>query len=435
MKQFLHINDTMANRISFWHYTAFLLTLPFDFFYNQLVVVSLAVHTLIHLTKERLRQFGHIVPWQVMAVYVVGLAGMLYSRDRPAGWDLAGRQTVMIVLPVIMSLNALDLARYKEKLLHIFGVGCVLTILYLYADALRVIAFYHLPLKRLVSLSFMNHNFSLPIELHATYLSLYAALSFVAFLYFFSRAKTRLGAIYYTFCLAVLAAGLLQLSSRAVCIALLVILNGVFPFMVFGGKLRWRIFFAMLVVSVSLLLFISTTASFRFRYFSELKKDVTDQRYNNELTDPRMARWGLGMELVKQAPLIGHGSGSEVRLLKEAYFNNRLYSSFVNAFNAHSQYLSLLIKTGIAGLFVYLLVLYMGLKRAFRKRDIVFTGFMLLIIIVSSGENLLDVNKGIFFYSFFFSFFLLGCKGVNNVDKRDEAMGAPGATRESVNTM
>ena len=36
--------------------------------------------------------------------------------------------------------------------------------------------------------------------------------------------------------------------------------------------------------------------------------------------------------------------------------------------------------------------------------------FMVLVTVVSFSEDLLDVNKGIFFYAFFFSFFILSKK-------------------------
>jgi O-antigen ligase len=84
-----------------------------------------------------------------------------------------------------------------------------------------------------------------------------------------------------------------------------------------------------------------------------------------------------------------------------------LYSSYINEFNAHSQYLSFLIKTGIAGLLVYLYVLGYGAWVAIRRKQLFFAAFLLLVGIVSVGENILDVNKGIFFYGFFMSLFLL----------------------------
>ena len=65
-----------------------------------------------------------------------------------------------------------------------------------------------------------------------------------------------------------------------------------------------------------------------------------------------------------------------------------------------------MLKSGIWGLAVYLAVLAYGFKIALQHKDVLFISFMLLVAIVSLSENILDMDKGVFFYGFFFSFFL-----------------------------
>jgi hypothetical protein len=67
-----------------------------------------------------------------------------------------------------------------------------------------------------------------------------------------------------------------------------------------------------------------------------------------------------------------------------------------------------LVKAGIIGLLIYLYVLYFSFSKAVKWKDFIFLSFLILISVVSISENILDVNKGIFFYSFFLSLFLLG---------------------------
>jgi O-antigen ligase len=97
-------------------------------------------------------------------------------------------------------------------------------------------------------------------------------------------------------------------------------------------------------------------------------------------------------------------------IIKEKYFEKKLFTSYLHEFNAHNEYLSFLIKTGIIGFALFIYVLYFGFAAALQRQDILFLSFMVLISIVAISENFLDVNKGIFFYSFFFSFFLLSSK-------------------------
>lgn len=408
MKRLFNIATTVEDNISYWHLAIFLAMLPFDFFYSQLVLLSFAAHTLIHLRKERLRLLLTKPVGIVMAVHLLGFVGMLYSHDKAAAWDLAGRQSAILIWPILLTLTHLPLAQCTERLLRFFAVVCVATILYLYVDAFRIIAFYQMPLSNIVSQAFMNHQFSLPIGIHATYISLYAALSFVVLLHGLFNTRGKAKQLLYMMGLAILAAGLLQLSSRAVCIALLVIVNTVFPWMAIKGKKRWWFLTTSLLLTLAAGLFIGNTAAFKTRYFTELKQDVSNRdKVDYDISEPRVERWKLAWQLVQQKPLIGHGSGSELRLLKDAYFEHKLYSSYLNEFNAHNQYLSFLIKTGFVGLLVFLGVLSYCTWVAIRSRQLFFVSFLLLIIIVSVGENILDVNKGIFFYGFFMSLFLL----------------------------
>jgi len=60
---------------------------------------------------------------------------------------------------------------------------------------------------------------------------------------------------------------------------------------------------------------------------------------------------------------------------------------------------------------IYLSTLGFGFKIAVRQKDLLFFTFMVLIAIVSFSENLLDVDKGIIFYAFFFSFFVFSNEG------------------------
>jgi len=146
--------------------------------------------------------------------------------------------------------------------------------------------------------------------------------------------------------------------------------------------------------------------SFKNRYVTELETDLQNKDQEYAINNTRMQRWDLAWQVIKEKPLFGHGTGDEVDLLRKEYFAHKYYSAFVFRLNAHNQYLSFLIKSGIAGLLIYLLLLIYGMKKAIKNHDFPFLSFIIILCIVSLSENYLDVNKGIFFYSFFFSFFI-----------------------------
>src|SRR5258705_5023486 len=212
MRTIFTIEDSIENKISYYHLALFLILLPFDRFYSQLIVVSFLLHTLIHITKQRIRS---IISWKnllLCSVFLLTALGMAWSHDNAQALKDLQRQLAILLFPLLLSATGLDLQRYKKKLLIIFGITCIVYILYLYADAIHILLYDHLPLRYLISPAFMNHNFSEPIGMHATYMSLYVALAMASFLRFLLQEKNKKNRKAYLAAIAILSAGLLQLA-------------------------------------------------------------------------------------------------------------------------------------------------------------------------------------------------------------------------------
>ncbi|HEV7782238.1 MAG TPA: O-antigen ligase family protein [Chitinophagaceae bacterium] len=410
MKNLFTIEGSPENKIAFYHLAAFIILLPFDRFYSELILISLLLHSLIHINRLRARSILSFQNLVLCSMFLLTLAGMIGSADKAQAMRDLQRQLAILLFPVIFSVLDPDLRRYRAKLLTILAVTCIITILYLYADATRVLLYYKLPLRSLFSPAFINHNFSEPIGLHATYFSMYIALSLAVLFYFLWQEKNNTYRFLYLTGICILLAGLVQLASRSVLVTtMILIIPGVSFFMLRGGQ-RVRFAGVWLIVLGIAVLGIAKMDSFRKRYVENLKNDLTQASINNEVLEPRIIRWHYVIKLIDQSPVFGHGSGSEKRLLKEIYFENRLYNSYLHELNAHNQYLSILLKTGISGLAVFILTLFYGFVNAWRRKDIILAAFMVLISVVSFSENILDVNKGIFFYAFFFGSLTGGLK-------------------------
>ena len=406
MKKLLRIDDTLSNKISYYHILLFLIFLPFDRFYSELVMVSLCLHTLIHLQKKQLRRLATRDLLVLQAVFLLTVLSTIYTSNKSYGVSMITRQLAIFLFPLILLLNPLDLSKYRQRIFYVFSITCIYTILYLYVDAFRTISYNGLPVSAILSTAFFNHNFSLPLNLHATYLSMFAALSFSFLLIEFCRPSTLQKRLLTGMGLLVLLAGLVQLGSRAVMIAvvLIALLNCIFTGL--RGRQRSLYIGAVLLGLAACCTVIFSNTGLRNRYVRDLENDLGETVQANTVT-PRMERWKLGFELVRSAPLIGHGSAAETDLLSEKYFEHKFYNAFLFRLNSHNQYLSFLIRSGVVGLLIYLYILFSSFRRAYRRKDGLFACFLLLIATVSFSENYLDLNKGIFFYAFFLGFFVL----------------------------
>jgi O-antigen ligase len=311
----------------------------------------------------------------------------------------------IFLFPVLLLLNRLDLRRYREKLFFWFSLSCILSACFLFQDAFRTIAYYHLPLSALYTEQFLNHNFSAPLGIHATYLSMYAALSvYWLMLQLYRPLKPKIRWLVVAG-LVILVAALIQLSSRAVMISLLVTASVIFPLFHAHGRQRMRTLLITVPVLLLLLVVILATPVLRERFYDDLRSDLSSTSLPYTTADPRGERWKLALALIQRSPLIGYGSGDEVDRLQDTYFNHKLYHSYLFKLNAHNQYFSFLLRSGIAGLLVWLATLFVFIRLAYKTKDLLFFSFILLLSIVGLSENFLDVNKGIFFYAFFAGLF------------------------------
>lgn len=124
----------------------------------------------------------------------------------------------------------------------------------------------------------------------------------------------------------------------------------------------------------------------------------------------RVAIWTCSFDIVKKHWVTGVGTGDVQDSLQKAYENRKFYfASNYNRYNAHNQYLQILLATGLPGLTILVCCIVCPLWN-YRSH---FTGniyllFLLLFAVIGLTETVLEVNKGIIWYSCFNSIFAFG---------------------------
>jgi O-antigen ligase len=407
MKELFLIRDSLANKISYYHLMLLMASLPFDRFYSHIILISFTIHTLIHITNTAIVKsiFTKRI-FILQSVFFVTLASTIYTINRPEAFNEWVKHLVILLIPIVFCLTQLNIKKYRAHLLLAFSLVCTLTVVYLYSDALITIRHYKLPYSTIFASAFINHNFSEPIGMHATFFSMQLAIAFIYILSVLIKERANQYRVFYIICACILFAGLIQLGSKSVFIALLLIINLGVPFLLLQGLQRRAFIWVAAGVSVLLIVGVFTIGTFKARYINTLKSDLSLTPTATRSVDSRLDRWNAASELIAKSPIVGHGAGSEIGLLHEVFFAKKYYSSYLKMLNTHSEYLSFLIKSGVIGLIIYISTLVFGFNISIKKRDMLFFCFITLIAIISFSENLLDVDKGIIFYAFFFSFFM-----------------------------
>ncbi|MES2274835.1 MAG: O-antigen ligase family protein [Bacteroidota bacterium] len=405
MKALFLIDDNLTNRISYYHLMLILVTLPFDQFFSHVILISFALHTLFTVDRQKIRAVFTTRNYILQAVFFLTLISLTYTAyPAIAGVDIT-RQLVILLFPVLFSLTSFNIVKYRHHLLLIFSMICVATIAGLYIHAFYIIRYFKLPISALFSNLFINHKFSNPINMHATFLSLQVAVAFFYLSLLLCSERSLKSRIFLIAACILLLTGIVQLGSKAVLVVILIGINIVIPYFLIPATKRFK--YVLISSALSILLVASALSinSFKTRFVTGLETDLSNQIVN-ESVEPRIVRWQAAMHLVQKRPIAGYGAGSELKILGDEYFKEKLYISYLNNLNAHNQYITFLLTTGIIGLLVYLSTLYFGIKTAVKHRDMLFFIFILLIATVSLSESLLNAEKGVYFYSLFFSIFV-----------------------------
>jgi O-antigen ligase len=121
----------------------------------------------------------------------------------------------------------------------------------------------------------------------------------------------------------------------------------------------------------------------------------------------REAIWRCSMDVVSAHWLTGVGTGDVQDSLQAAYERRKFYfASRYNAYNAHNQFLQETLAYGIAGLAVFAACLLAPLLLYYGSTDKqLYILFLLSFFIICLTESILEISKGIVFYSFFNSIF------------------------------
>ena len=74
------IKDSLANKISFYHLMLLMASLPFDRFYSHIILISYAIHTLIHLKKGDVKRVFNLRTLVLQSVFLVTVLGTIYTH-------------------------------------------------------------------------------------------------------------------------------------------------------------------------------------------------------------------------------------------------------------------------------------------------------------------------------------------------------------------
>jgi len=403
--------------IRFFVCCLFVFALPLDRIYSEVFLITLLCLVLIDF---RIISFKKIPKsfWAFQLFFLISVSGLLFTAPPfiNEGRFLIEKQLAIFLFPILLSFSFTITERRIDILLKTLTISTSLCIIYLLAA--NYINYLHLNIsfKEFIysGISF-NHSFSSYLQIHAGYLSMYVVLSFFYIIKKYGENKKNILIL-----LVILhSIAIFFLASRANTMALIFILIFIYPFFYVKNK---KIFISSVVISISLFGFMLVSSPYLNQKFGVLMLDDLGVK-REENSEPRITRWKESLRIISESPIYGHGTGSEIQKLKEKYKEKNLIYSYFKEYNSHNQFLSIAIKHGIIGLILITLILIFYFTIAIKQKDFIYLSFLIIILFNFFIENVLDTNKGIFFFAFFNTLL-----GYYNLNKKNESVNISNRT-------
>ena len=116
MREIFYIEDTQANKISYYFLLAFVVMLPFDRLYSELALIGLGVHTLVHIHRP-VKWPSRWMGWLTAGIFLLTMAGTIYTPKPSQALPQWEKQLALVLFPLIAWLSGLDWQRHRLRLM------------------------------------------------------------------------------------------------------------------------------------------------------------------------------------------------------------------------------------------------------------------------------------------------------------------------------
>jgi O-antigen ligase len=354
------------------------------------------------------------------------IASCLYSDNTAGGYFAMEKKTFFFLLPVAVFTSTATFSKeFVRNLCLIFCVSCTVALLYCFAFAFWQTRLFQSGQIGAESINYFNSStlwngeqherwmfFSYislagALTIHPTYLAMYAAFC-IMFLVNSFRKNMLSMQLRVVYCVVVLflSIGVIFLAARVVLAAMCLF----YLFIVAKDFIGTRVTLKRVVVPIILLLVllggIVVNPVTRYRQVEEIIENglsVTSNTNYSNSTGIRASLWWLSAKTFSDSNIIfGTGAGDVEQSIQRKAQQEKI-TNVLNSYNPHSQYFFILLSCGVLGLIAFVAYISTGVWQAWQNKDAVFFGFLLLFCAVCLTESALELQKGIAFFSIFFS--------------------------------
>lgn len=120
-----------------------------------------------------------------------------------------------------------------------------------------------------------------------------------------------------------------------------------------------------------------------------------------ESTTVRMLIWKAANQVISEHPLFGAGTGDAKDVLMQEYKKRGMTGAYDHKLNAHNEFYQTFVSLGFIGFAILCLQLFLPLFVSIKEKNLIYTVFILIIVLNFLPESMLESEGGVMFYAFF----------------------------------
>lgn len=322
----------------------------------------------------------------VSSLFWISCLGMIYTENVNEGTKVLTRNLPFLIFPLIFSSIKLEKNGIKF-LLKYFSFSVILAAVFALGKA------YYLKINNLGSYFHFLKLEELQ-DKHNTYFAMFCVFAITYFL-FHLKKKTW----WYLGCILFLL-GYIYLLSVRVSIVALVFLGAIY--LISQRKIIPSKYFYLILVGcvfIPVLFYFSPSFQEKFNPINPEGVPISD-------VGSRKIHWQAAIDQISRNNLlIGQGTGDGHDGLYETYKKFGFQTGFLEKYNAHNQYIEIVLYYGVIGLVILLTMLVYVFRINLIQKDYFAIAVLVMFIVFMVTESILQRHDGIVLAAFFISLF------------------------------
>jgi O-antigen ligase len=365
--------------------------------YSSICIVLLCIHWFCDKNfVQKIKTFK--VDSFVLSCFIlfgIHLLGLYFTKNPADAQHCVESKLSFIILPLLFSTENYINKKNFNTIMYLFSFACVFALCYS-----AYVSYIHN--HQLGASIVFNRMYISEAVMHPGYWSNFFLVNFIWSSLFLFQHKLAFNkaTLLHLFLLVFNLIALLLLVSKTAILALLLFF--IYILFIFLKKciLSSYLYITFILISLASLYLFSTIPTIHTRIIETRKEfqHIDTSIKFSESTKSRLVAWKLEVELIKEKPIFGYGTGNAYNLLQNKFIEGNYTDLAKNKMHTHNQLLHFMIEFGLIGLFSVIYFFYTAIKKSISNKLLLW--IWILFFINQLTDDMMEIQACVVFFMF-----------------------------------